>query len=197
MAPIESIVLYNTHNEQYHDRGAGPFEISGADSIQPWPPYPGSVDRYYPLDGDIADHSTNDIQATFYDVNSNSVPPAFSTDVPSALTGHTQSLSFSGAGEHLDFIDPPFSGRPTAYSISVWVNLHVVQQCNLIVRCTSLGGGYPAYAPQLRVNASGNFEFFATGIASDTRHRLNCYSARHMVSCGSHRAERSVRTSLR
>jgi hypothetical protein len=157
---IDSIVLYNTHNRQSYDRGTGPFVLYGAGAIEPRPPFSGQVDRYYSFDGDVNDHSTNGIQAIFLDAATNSIPPTFSSDVPAAVTGDSQSLSFSGAGEFLEFVDPLFPRQPTAYSISVWVKLPVPQNCSLIFRCTPVGEA-AGYSHQLRVNANLHFEAYA------------------------------------
>ena len=79
---------------------------------------------------DVNDYGTNHHDGAFYDVLENPLAPTFSTNVPAALTNDTHSLAFSGSGEFLEIMDPT---SPTAYSISVWVNLHVVQPCNIFL----------------------------------------------------------------
>jgi hypothetical protein len=164
--PIESIVLYNTHNRQAYDRGTGPFVIFGGNAIQPRPPSSGRVDMYYPFDADVNDYGTNHLNGTFYDLLLNPLDPtaSLSTDVPSARTNDTHSLGFSGGGEFVEIMD---LNQPTTYSISVWVKLQVVQACSIVLR-TAAAGEQANWSHQIRVTAAGQFEAYTWDGAGKT-----------------------------
>ncbi len=160
---ISSVNLYNTHNGSCNDRGTAQFDLSAVDgviittnaTVEASP-----VDRYYPLDGDTTDHSTNKVDAAFLDAASpggNPVTPTFSTDVPAVLkSGH--SLVLSGNGDRLEILDPFGMTEPTVYSLSFWVNLSDLSLASSIIVRTDPNGETNDYSHEVRVLPSGQFE---------------------------------------
>jgi hypothetical protein len=155
--PVESVVLYNTHDRQSYGRGTGKFIVFAGNALAP--KYSGNVDRYYRLDDTLEDATTNSAHGICYDALYSPVSATFSDDVPSVLTNTTKSVVFSGAGEFVEAMDPPGAFQPTAYSISVWVKLQIVQPCVVVVR-TSSNGEYISHSHQIRVTADGKFQAF-------------------------------------
>jgi hypothetical protein len=163
--PIEALTLYNTHNRQHYDRGTGAFAVHGAAAIEPRQASSGKVDGYYMFGGDLKDSSERKADGAFYDVMVSPATPIFSDDAPPGVANR-QSLTFSGAGEFMEIIDPPGFVQPTSYSVSIWVKFLSVQPCALVLR-TSPKGEYTDFSHVLRVNPAGAFESFVwEGVAN-------------------------------
>jgi hypothetical protein len=158
--PIKSIVLYNTHNRQFNDRGTGQFQIYASDTVQP-KAASGGVDRYYSFDGDVIDRSANGVNAVMLDGPvGNVIDGAYSTDAPATVKGG-KSISFTGAGERVEIVDAPGSSQPTAYTLSVWVKfLDTLQPSSLVVRTAASGRENNTWSHQLRLTVDSQFQHY-------------------------------------
>jgi hypothetical protein len=154
---IESFVLYNTHDRQSYARGTGKFILFAGNALSSRGS--GVVDRYYPLNGTLSDHTASGSDGVFYDALLAPTAPSFSTEVPPVLTNNSQSIVFSGGGEFLEMRDPPGFYQPSSYTISVWVRFDSVHPCSIVVR-TSAAGEYTTHSHQIRVTAGGQFEAY-------------------------------------
>jgi hypothetical protein len=160
---INSVVLYNTHNRAANDCGTAQFSVTASESVGP---NFVSLDRYYPLNGDLTDHSSNKVDAVSVDAFLGPIDAVYSNDVPAKLTGSTRSLSLSGQGESVEILDPPGFVQPLAYSYSLWVKFvtndvqTALTPTSLVLRSASAGQERATWSHQLRLTAGGVFEAY-------------------------------------
>ncbi len=160
---VSSVVLYNTHNRGANDSGTAQFAVTASDAVGP--NYV-SLDRYYPLDGDLNDHSTNGVNAVAVNAYLGPTDAVYSNDVPALLKTSTKSVAFSGQGESLEILDPAGFTEPTAYSYSLWVQFQTndtqsaLLPASLVVRSASAGNENSTWSHQLRLTAGGMFEAY-------------------------------------
>ena len=120
----------------------------GLNEIEVYAPTFSGPNRAYSFNGDFADRSGNGF-------NGQNTGTQFSTNVPAAI-GSGQSIALDGIANQVQVPDPV---SPSAYTISMWVNVETVQSSGLILR-TDAGGPQAAWSHQLRINGSGRFEHY-------------------------------------
>jgi len=163
---ITSVSLFNTHNGQCDDRGTAQFELNAIDGITTNQVQAEAVDRYYPFDGDLTDHSGNNVNAVLLDgPNGSVISGTYSANVPAVLGGG-ESIVLSQNGDRIEIDDytnatTGLSLEPTAYSISLWINLsNVGEATSIIVRTDGSGSESNTYSHQIRMLPSGQFETY-------------------------------------
>jgi len=160
---ITSLALYNTHNRGANDSGTARFSVTASDAVGP--NYV-SLDRYYPVDGDLNDHSTNKVNAVAIDAFLGPTDAVYSNDVPALLKTSAKSVSLSGQGESLEILDPAGFTQPTAYSYSLWVKFltndtqTTLLPTSLVLRSAGAGQENATWSHQLRLTAGGMFEAY-------------------------------------
>jgi hypothetical protein len=160
---VSSVVLYNTHNRGANDSGTAQFTLTASETVGP---NVVSLDRYYPVDGDLNDHSTNGVNAVAVDAFLSPMDAVYSNDVPVLLNGSTKSVSLSGQGESLEILDPAGFVQPTAYSYSLWVKFvtndvqTTLLPTSLVLRSDGAGHENTTYSHQLRLTTAGAFEAY-------------------------------------
>ena len=159
---ITSVSLFNTHNGSCNDRDTAQFVLNAIDGISTTTNVTvvtNAVDRYYPMGGDLTDHSGNGVDATLLDGPSgNVISGTYTSNVPAVL-GSGQSLVLTGNGDRVEIVDSGTMTEPTAYTMSAWVNFSDVSkpQC-ILVRTAGSGSESNTYSHELRVLPTGQFE---------------------------------------
>ena len=169
--PVSSIALFNTHGGATEDSGTANFAVTASDTVGP---NAVSLDRYYKLNGDLNDSTTNAVNAVEVDITLAPISaPVFSNSVPKVLTNFTKSAYLSGQGETIEIADPAGFVQPTAFSCSMWVEfqtntLPVLIPTSLILRTASAGNENTTWSHQLRLNKNNNFEAYTYDGAAKT-----------------------------
>ena len=161
---VKSVDLYNTHNRGANDSGTARFALTASDAIGP---NSVSLDRYYPLNGDVNDQSPNAVHGMAVDTFLSPIDAVYSSDVPAKLTGDTKSISLSGDGESIEIPDPEGFQQPAAYSYALWVKFltndvqPALRGTSLVLRTGAAGAEKSTWSHSLRLNANSKFEAYA------------------------------------
>ncbi|MGI8601402.1 MAG: lamin tail domain-containing protein [Verrucomicrobiales bacterium] len=110
---------------------------------------PGTLKRYYKLEGNVADGSGNNINGSLFNA------PGYVAQFP-PIVGSGQSIDLNGTGQYVQI---PDAFHPAAYTISLWVKPDVIRAQSIVVR-TDAAGPVAAWSHQLRMTAAGKFEHY-------------------------------------